>query len=104
MVKITYTLHGGSVVGSSAGSAFVYFGGDIRSGSVIGSGTLIRGAATEDCVCIGGGSGVRGLVSRHIFQGGLVAGNTYHVRTLFIIASGGSGNLFSREVTVEMVH
>jgi hypothetical protein len=103
-VRITYTLHGASAIGSSAGTAFVYFGGDIRTGNVIGSGTLIRGAATEDCAAIGGNSGVRMLASRVIHQTGLTPGNTYHVRTLFIIASSGTGNLFSREVTVEMMH
>lgn len=103
-VKITYTLHGGSVIGTAAGQGNVYFGGDIRTGNVIGSGTLIRSAATEDCAAIGGASGIRMLASRTITQTGLTPGNIYHVRTLFIIASGGSGNLFSREVTVEMMH
>lgn len=101
-VYITYS----SLIIITAGTGAGYFGGEVRQGNVIGSGTIIDPVITQECVSFGGTTGGRAAASVRHYLPGLTPGNLYHVRTMFTTSSTPTATmqLFYRRVLVEMVH
>jgi hypothetical protein len=79
----------------------------VRTGSTIGSGTVIA-AASDQCsvetgqptVAGGAGDGSRLQASRHRVITGLSPGSTYNARTEHKVSVAGSGNVFFRNIDV----
>lgn len=80
------------------GTFRVFCGVEVRTGSVIGSGTIIRSPADNEAVQ---GQAV-GIVSYSlpILQTGLTPGDTYHVRTMHKVAGGTTADIFTRKLLV----
>jgi hypothetical protein len=101
-VYITYS----SMVIITSGTGQGYIGCELRSGNVIGSGSIIDPIITQKCVATGGANGLRNGASIRYLVPGLTAGNQYHVRSMMTcsVSPAATMSIFYRRVLIEMVH
>lgn len=99
MVYITASAH--MVIATGTGNG--YFAPEVRTGAVVGSGSVIRAANTDEGVAVGGVLNARANSSSRILQTGLTPGSQYHVRTMFLVTAG-TLTIFYRRLLVEAVH
>lgn len=95
-----------SLVIITVGTGQGYFSAEVRTGNVVGSGTIIDGAATTNAVACGGATGMRTGGSSRYLVSGLTPGNQHHVRTMFTTSASPTATMqmFYRRLAVEMVH
>lgn len=83
-------------------------GYELRSGSTVGTGTVLlaasfnRAVQTSEAVTSGGGAARITASNRFLFTG-LTAGSSYNVRTMHWMNPAGSGSVFYRALLVEPV-
>lgn len=82
----------------NSGTSAAVCGFEIRTGSVIGSGTVVYAASDDDSLLSGGGGGVRATVVTPVTTG-LTGGQTYHCRQMFR-ASASTATYLYRRLTV----
>jgi hypothetical protein len=98
-IKVTVTAHM-----STDSTGYCYLAWELRSGNVLGSGTVIHAANTEDGVGTGGAANIRirGSAATLVPEV-LTAGNDYNIRCMYLVTSG-TFDVFSRQILVEMMH
>lgn len=86
---------------------FAYMSYEIRTGAVVGSGSVVQAAVTDYGVGIGGIATAltadRISASREKLITGLTPGATYNIRTMHQTTSG-TLDVFYRELLIKMVH
>jgi hypothetical protein len=93
-------------VSSGAGNQGAYIGVEIRSGNVIGSGTVFASPVTTDCLGVGQDNDARVTATRRNLYTGLTPGATYNVRALLAITPANgtvTANAFYRKITIDPV-
>lgn len=85
-----------------------YLGYEIRSGPVIGAGTILNGFASDDCVIssstVSGSAPSRMKASRRRFFNNLAAaGSVINIRTIHDGSVASNGSAYYRELVVEMI-
>lgn len=85
-----------------------YLGYEIRSGPVIGSGTVLHAFLSDECIitsaAVGTGAPARMKASMRIFFNNLAtAGTVINVRTMHDGSVAGNGTAYWRELVVEMI-
>lgn len=98
--KVFVTVAGHMESNTAAESCYLSF--EIRNGSTIGSGTVFFAAVTDYGIGVGGNAGARVCGSRRKLISGLTPGVSYNARTMHI-CTGGTFDLFARELLVEPV-
>lgn len=87
----------------------MYLGFEVRTGAIIGSGTVVMAADNARTVAVGGnGTGITYLFagsSRRLLITGLTPGSSYNVRTMHAcqIATAANGTILNRDLLVEPV-
>lgn len=92
---------GGALTGSAA-DTFAMMGLQVRTGNVVGSGTIVYAANNNDAVSNEGGDDMS--ASKVTLVTGLTAGDPYNVQVLYKVLSGTGTAFFARrDVIVESV-
>lgn len=97
-------VHWKSYFQASINDKMVFLGVEIRTGAVIGSGSVVVAANSTDTIAIGGtvtsGVPVRLKGSTYKLITALTPGASYHARLMYQTESGGNITVFTREVMV----
>lgn len=80
---------------SNSGSTFVYCAFEVRTGSSVGSGTVVFAASDDEALIVAGSNAFRFGLQRVL--SGLTPGASYNVRQVFKVQSPGTGT-YSRKV------
>lgn len=90
---------------SNTAGSYIYVSPEVRTGSTVGSGTVVHTAVTDEGVSTGqaGTEITRVNASTEILVTGLTPGNSYNVRLMHLITAGALGTIFYRAVLVKPV-
>jgi hypothetical protein len=89
---------------SSDSTNFAYLAWEIRTGTVIGSGTVVHAANTEDGVATGGAANIRiRATATTLVPEVLTPGADYNIRCMYLTTAA-TFDVFSRQILVRMVH
>ncbi len=97
----------GGDIHTSQNTHGISLGWELRTGAIVGSGTVVTAASTLRALYAGNavnsGAPAKTLASFYHPQSGLTAGNSYNVRTMHAVTSGGAGTVSHRYITARPV-
>lgn len=101
-IMVAPTLH----ASNDTAGLFAYLGYEVRTGTTVGSGTIIHTSTTEEAYAIGGAANTRGRGSAlQLMAEVLGAGTDYNIRTMHTGAgAAGTFDIFWRSIVVIPVH
>lgn len=97
-------IHMSGIISQAINQQAVFLSCEVKTGSTVGSGTLVGGAANSDRGITAGravnsGAPVLMQAGRPVYYTGLTPGASYNVRMMHCV-DGGSGSVFLRELLV----